>query len=491
MENTKFFLAIDLGATSGRAIIGALSNNSLRLEELTRFPNTLVETGGHVYWNLRALYAEIIKALRKAAALGIHLESVGVDTWGVDVVFFNKEGKVLGKPYAYRDPHTNGAPERFFREISRERLYAMTGIQIMNFNTLFQLHALRDAGDRRVGNAYKILFMPDALSYLLTGKMVTEYTIASTSQMLNPVTRQFNNALLAAVGLTPGRFGRMVMPGTVVGALSPGVQRLTKLGAVPVIAVAGHDTASAVAAIPAASDRVAYLSSGTWSLMGIETPRPILTAESARLNFTNEGGATGKIRFLKNICGMWLLERCREEWGDAPEFAHAALIEAALAAPPFCALINPDAARFANPPSMPTAIRDYCLETGQPAPETPGEFTRCIFESLASRYRQVFGQLRSFAETPPEVLHIIGGGSKNALLNAFTAGALGVPVVAGPSEATAIGNILLQAMSAGIVADVDAARALVRASVEPVTFVPEREGEWEAAHALFLKNFRE
>ncbi|MDR1273947.1 MAG: rhamnulokinase [Odoribacteraceae bacterium] len=491
MEDKRYFLAVDLGATSGRTIVGALSGGRLALEELTRFPNIMVEKDGHFYWDIHALHASVLKGLKEAAARGIRLESIGVDTWGVDVAFVGEDGELLGLPYSYRDPRTEGVPERFFREMSRERLYALTGIQIMNFNTLFQLYAMKQAGDPALAAARKVLFMPDALSYLLTGEMVTEYTIASTSQLLNPVTRQFDDGLLAAAGLTAGHFGRMVMPGTPVGTLSPAARRATGLGAVPVVAVAGHDTASAVMAIPAASERVAYLSSGTWSLMGIEAPRPILTDESYRLNFTNEGGANGKTRFLKNICGMWLLERCREEWGNAPEHAHAALVDAALAAPPFRCLINPDAARFANPPSMLAAIRDYCLETGQPEPLTPGEVTRCILESLAARYKQVFDQLRAFSGTPLDVLHVVGGGSKNALLNAFTANALGVPVVAGPSEATALGNIILQATAAGFVPDFAAARALIRDSVEPTTFLPGAGEDWEAAHALFLKNYKE
>lgn len=491
MENKGYFLAVDLGATSGRVIAGSFPGGRLALEELARFPNALVERDGHFYWDIHALHAAILDGLKEAAARGARPASIGVDTWGVDVAFVGGDGGLLGLPYSYRDPRTAGAPERFFREMSRERLYSLTGIQIMNFNTLFQLYTMKRAGDPALAAARKVLFMPDAFSYLLTGEMVTEYTIASTSQLLDPVTRRFDDGLLAAAGLTAGHFGRMVMPGTPVGVLSPAARRATGLGPVPVVAVAGHDTASAVMAVPAASERVAYLSSGTWSLMGIESPRPILTGESYRLNFTNEGGANGKIRFLKNICGMWLLERCREEWGDAPEYSHAALIDAALAAPPFRCLINPDAARFANPPSMLAAIRDYCRETGQPEPATPGEVTRCILESLAARYRQVFDQLRAFSGTPLDVLHVVGGGSKNALLNTFTANALGVPVVAGPSEATAIGNIMVQATAAGLVPDFAAARALIRDSVEPVTFLPVPGEGWDEAHALFLKNYRE
>jgi rhamnulokinase len=491
MADKRHFFAVDLGATSGRTIIGTLSGKSLTWEELTRFPNTLVEMNGHYYWNIHALYTEIVNGLKLAAARGIEITSIGVDTWGVDIVFLGTDGEVLGAPYAYRDPHTEGAPERFFRAMSRERLYALTGIQIMNFNTLFQLDTLKNNNSSLLAAADKILFMPDALSYLLTGEMVTEYTIASTSQLLNPNTREFDGELLAMLGLNAGHFGRMVMPGTPVGTLSPAVQRITGLGPVPVVAVAGHDTASAVAAVPAANDRIAYLSSGTWSLMGIEAPRPILTGESYRLNFTNEGGVGGKIRFLKNICGMWLLEQCRKEWGARQDYSYAGLIDAALAAPAFRGLINPDAACFANPPSMLAAIRRYCTETHQQVPQSPGEITRCIFESLALRYKQIFEQLQTLSATPLEALHIIGGGSKNNLLNTFTADALGVPVMAGPSEATAIGNIMLQAKAAGLVPDIAAARALIRDSVEVIPFMPEEREKWEAGYSLFLKNYKE
>ncbi|MDR2131319.1 MAG: rhamnulokinase [Odoribacteraceae bacterium] len=491
MKETSYFFAVDLGATSGRTIIGSLSGESLELAELTRFSNTMVELNGHFYWNIHLLYSEILNGLKMVAAKNIPISSIGVDTWGVDVVFFGKDKELLGLPYAYRDPHTEEAPERFFRTVSRERLYALTGIQIMNFNTLFQLYTLRKNNSSLLAAADKILFMPDALSYLLTGEMVTEYTIASTSQLLTPGTRQFNDELLKILDLTTGHFGRMVMPGTPVGTLSAAVQRITGLGPIPVIAVAGHDTASAVAALPVTDEHAAYLSSGTWSLMGVETPRPILTAESYRLNFTNEGGADGKIRFLKNICGMWLLERCREEWGAAREYSYTGLIEAALSAPPFRSIVNPDAARFANPPSMLEAIRRYCVETGQPEPRSPGEFTRCIFESLALRYKQVFNLLNTFAATPLRALHIIGGGSKNPLLNAFTAHALGIPVIAGPSEATAIGNIMLQAMAAGLVPDLVAARALIRASVATTLFQPEETAKWDAVYPLFLNIYRE
>lgn len=484
--HTKHYFAVDLGATSGRTILGKVGGESIELRELTRFPNVLIEMNGHVYWDIYALYWEIIKGLQQVAREGIEISSVGIDTWGVDFVFFGRDGELLGQPYAYRDPHTTDAPERFFREMSRKTLYGRTGIQIMNFNSLFQLYTLKQNHSSLLAAADKVLFMPDALSYLLTGEMVTEYTIASTSQLLNPETHRFDPELLQMLGLQTSHFGRMVMPGTHIGCLSPEVRKLTGLGAVPVIAVAGHDTASAVAAVPCEDESVAYLSSGTWSLMGIEASRPIMTDESYRLNFTNEGGLDGSIRFLKNICGMWLLEQCRREWAaEGQEYAYGELIDASLAVPTFHSLINPDAPEFANPDSMIRAIQAYCAETGQAVPRTYGEITRCIFDSLALRYKEVFGYLQQFAKAPLTKLHVIGGGSRNNLLNRFTSNALGVPVVAGPSEATAIGNIMLQAKADQMVADVAEMRRMIRRSVEVTEIQPKEQEKWEEGYRKY------
>ncbi|MEG1839484.1 MAG: FGGY-family carbohydrate kinase, partial [Bacteroidaceae bacterium] len=314
---------------------------------------------------------------------------------------------------------------------------------------------------------------------------------ASTSQLLNPHTKQFDEELLKELGLTADKFGKMVLPGTKIGSLSEEVKKLTGLGDIPVIAVAGHDTASAVAAVPSGSNRFAYLSSGTWSLMGVEVPQPIISEKSYRLNFTNEGGADGSIRFLKNICGMWLLEQCRKEWAREQNYSYEELIEAALNAPAFQSFINPDAPCFANPDSMIGAIKNYCKETGQVVPATFGEITRCIFESLALRYKQVLEYLQELAPSTMERLHVIGGGSKNDLLNAFTANALGLPVVAGPSEATAIGNIMLQAKASGDVADLRKMREVIRNSMTTLTFLPDKHDGWDEAYSLYLKNFRE
>lgn len=476
------FFAVDLGATSGRTIICSFSEKGLELEEINRFPNPLIEVGGHFYWDIYTLYQSVIEGLRRAARKGVEITSIGIDTWGVDFVCVGRDGHLLRQPYSYRDPHTTGAPEALFQRIPRSRVYGATGIQVMNFNSLFQLDTLRRNGDSALQAAANILFMPDALSYLLTGEMVTEYTIASTAQLVNAQKRRLEPELLEAVGLTEQHFGRFVFPGQRVGVLTEEVQRLTGLGAVPVIAVAGHDTASAVAAVPALNRNFAYLSSGTWSLMGIETDAPVINKETEELNFTNEGGVEGTIRLLKNICGMWLLERCRAAWGET---SYPELIAEAEAAEPFRSLINPDDPLFANPADMEKAIRTYCADTRQPVPETRGQVVRCIFESLALRYRQVLENLRGLSPRPIETLHVIGGGSRNELLNRFTANAVGIPVVAGPSEATAIGNVMMQAMAAGQASDMAGMRRLVHRSVPLKTYQPQDTGNWDIAYIHF------
>jgi len=490
MKTTNFF-AVDLGATSGRTILGTVGEGKLEMREITRFPNHIVEVNGHFYWDIYALYLEIIKGLKCVANENIEIASIGIDTWGVDFVCIGKDGELLRQPYCYRDPHTTHAPEAYFSRISREQVYGKTGIQIMNFNSLFQLDTIRKNSPDLLSVTDKVLFMPDALSYMLTGNKVTEYTIASTSQILNPETKCFDADLLKEVGLDETIFGKFVYPGTCIGTLSEAVKKQTGLGDIKVIAVAGHDTASAVAAVPATDKNFAYLSSGTWSLMGIELDEPVITKESYEMNFTNEGGVDGTIRFLKNICGMWLLERCRQEWPEGEDSSYGELIDAALAVPAFRSLINPDAICFANPASMIAAIQNYCKETVQHIPVTKGEITRCIFESLSLRYRQILECLQKLASFPIQRLHVIGGGSKNNLLNTFTANATGVTVIAGPSEATAIGNIMLQAKAVGMVADIASMRSTIAASIPVQTFVPQDKAAWEKGYQHYQKIYRE
>ena len=482
----KYFFAVDLGATSGRTIVGTLDDGKVILEELTRFDNNLIEANGHFYWDIYALYFEIIKGLKAAKQRDLCITSIGIDTWGVDFVCVAEDGSV-SQPIAYRDPHTFDAMDDYLENVmSREKVYDVTGIQFMNFNSIFQLYAMKRAGNSALKNAQKILFIPDALSYMLTGNMVCEYTIASTAQLLDPRTGQLDPRLLASIGLTQSKFGRMVNPGDLVGALTADVQKQTGYGAIPVIAVAGHDTGSAVAAVPAKNEKFAYLSSGTWSLMGIETKKAIINHISYERNFTNEGGIEGTTRFLKNICGMCLYERCRKEWTDAPK-SHPELIAEAMKQPAFQSIINPDDACFANPSSMIDAIQTYCKEPNQHVPQGYAEICRCIFDSLALRYRQVFSYLTEMASFPIEVLHIIGGGSLNDNLNQFTANSCGVEVLAGPQEGTALGNIMVQAKAAGEVKDLWDMRKVIANSLNLKRFSPADKEIWDAAYVKYLK----
>ena len=485
------FLAIDLGASSGRAILGNIENDRLELREINRFANPIVEINGRLYWDLLHLYSEIIKSLQHVKSEGIELISLGIDTWGVDFVCFGNDGEPLRMPYSYRDTHTFGAPERFFKKMPKEEVYNKTGIQIMNFNTLFQLATQLEENTSTYPVIDKILFMPDALSYLLTGKMVTEYTIASTSQMINPYTRNFDDSLLEAVNLKQENFAPIVFSGAEIGKLSNSVKELTGLGDISVIAVAGHDTGSAVLAAPAENENFAYLSSGTWSLMGIESAEPVINDETYALNFTNEGGADGSVRLLKNICGMWLIEQCKKEWEKDGAVSYNEIVKAAQKATPFQSFINPDSPCFASPLSMTHSIKEYCRQTGQYVPESMGEIARCIYESLAFRYKQVLANLQKLSDFPIETLHIIGGGAQNKMLNGFTANAIGKTVYAGPSEATAIGNLLMQAKAAGLVSDKKEMRQIIRNSVELEVFSPEYSQVWDSNYQKYLAIFKE
>ena len=483
------FVAIDLGATSGRVILASLCDGKISMEEIHRFSDPIIEMQGHFYWDFPAIYKSVIDGLSKVAARNIEVSAIGIDTWGVDFVCFGKDGGILRLPYCYRDPHTVGAPEEFFKRMSRKTLYDKTGIQIMNFNSVFQLDTMRRNKCSALEAAAKILFIPDALAYLLTGEAVTEYTIASTAQMINPRTKQWDEDILLLLGLNAGNFGRMIMPGEQIGVLTEEVQRLTGLGAVPVVAVASHDTGSAVAAVPMEDEKSAYLSSGTWSLMGIESQEPIISEESFAMNFTNEGGIEGTIRVLKNICGMWLLERCRAEW---EEIGYGELIAMAEKEQAFRSLINPDAPCFANPASMTAAIAEYCHATGQPAPENIGQYVRCIFESLALRYRQVIEMLRELSPVAIERLYVIGGGARNDLLNQYTANAIGIPVETGSSESTAIGNVMMQAKWAGVVATIADMRTMIRASLDDRKRYESQLGEtWQEAYEEYLSIYTE
>ena len=478
------YLAVDLGATSGRTVLATFDGQKIEMKELTRFKNPMIPMGGHLFWDIAGLYNEVLLGLRKVAEEGVKLDSIGIDTWGCDFAYFGKDGQLLGLPYCYRDSHTEGAQQKFFERMSAEDVYRRTGIQFMDFNSLFQLDTIKRNGGSALEAADKILFIPDALMFMLTGKAVCEYTVASTSQMLNPVTGDLDEEILKTLGIPRERFGKLTQPGTVVGQLTPQVQEFTGLPAIDVIAVAGHDTGSAVAAVPAENEEYAYLSCGTWSLLGIETPDAIITDESFRQNFTNEGGIEGTTRFLKNICGLWIFEQCRKEFKNAPE--GVAELVALCYTTDFASLIDPDAACFAHPASMTSAINDYCEKTGQATPQTPAEYCRLIFRSLALRYRQVVEILVGMAPFSIKKLHVIGGGSLNKYLMQYAANSLGMPVICGPVEGTALGNILMQIKSAGKVETLPQMRAISAASVELKTYMPENTSEWDKAYEQFI-----
>lgn len=468
------YLAVDLGATSGRTVLASFDGQRVEMREYTRFENPQLPLGGHIYWDLPHLYNEVLRALRKVKAEGVELQSIGIDTWGCDFAFFGRDGQLLGLPHCYRDPHTDGSMELFFEEhMPQPEVYARTGIQFMPFNSLFQLYTMRRNGCEALAHADKILFIPDALIYMLTGEAVMESTVASTSQMLNPQTGDLDEELLKAIGLTRDRFGRLVQPGERVGVLSAQVQEATGLGAIPVIAVGSHDTASAVAAVPATDAHFAYLSCGTWSLLGVESPMPIINKDSFAENFTNEGGLDHTTRFLKNITGLWIFEQCRKEWdaeGSVPKDVNALN---ALCMQSGCqSIIFPDDPRFAHPVSMTAAIRDYLTESGQPLPQTPADYVSIIFRSLAERYRGVVESLRKLTSVDIQRLHVIGGGSRNEYLMQFTADALQMPVIAGPQEGTALGNALVQVRAAGFVGSLKEMRAVIKNSIELKTYSP-------------------
>lgn len=479
----EHYFAVDLGATSGRTILATYNGETVTMKEVTRFANPMIPLGGHLYWDIANLYNEILKGLKTVADEGIAVNSIGIDTWGCDFAFFGKDGQLLGMPHCYRDQHTKGAQEKFFAKMPADEVYRRTGIQFMDFNSLFQLDTIKRNSCQALEHADKILFIPDALIYMLTGNAICEYTVASTSQMLNPMTGDLDTEILEALGIPREKFGVMTQPGTVAGTLTEQVQEATGLGAVPVVAVAGHDTGSAVAAVPAKDKEYAYLSCGTWSLLGIESEKAIITEDSFRENFTNEGGIEGTTRFLKNICGLWLFEQSRKKFKDAPSSVGelVALCESST----YDGLIFPDDPSFSNPSSMTAAIREYCSRTGQTAPETPADYCRCIFRSLAFRYRQVVEILETMCDFPIRKLHVIGGGSQNRYLMQYAANALNMPVICGPVEGTALGNVLMQLKASGAVDTLTRMREISGASVDLVTYLPEDAEKWNTEYERY------
>jgi rhamnulokinase len=472
---SKVYLAADFGGGSGRVIAGWLEDGCLRMEEVHRFGNRQVKLGDHVHWDFPALFEDMKAGLKKAAAKGFQVESIGVDTWGVDFGLIDRDGQLLGNPVCYRDARTAGIPQKVAEILDPTAHYATTGIQVMEINTLSQLFSMK--GSAQLEAAQHLLFMPDLFSYFLTGCANNEYCIASTSELLDAKRRDWSWETIQKLGLPEKIFGKIVMPGTVRGKLRSDIASETGLGEINVVAVGSHDTASAVAAVPAieGDGPVAFLSSGTWSLLGIELPEPILTEEARKAEFTNEGGVGGRIRFLQNITGLWILQRLMAEWKEQGDEQTFDILLPAAAEAQIASTIPVADAAFMNPASMEQAIIDHCRNTAQQVPQTKAEITRCVLQSLAAKYKEAIGGVNGLLPEPLKRLHIIGGGSQNALLNQLTADALGVPVWAGPVEATAMGNILVQAMAAGEVANLQALRDIVKRSVTPRIFEPQKD----------------
>lgn len=463
------YLAIDFGGGSGRVIAGTITDEKggkkLTMQLVHRFQNRQVRLGNHVYWDFPALFEDMKTGLKKAAQLGLKVSGIAIDTWGVDFGFIDRDGNLVGNPVCYRDARTNGMAERFFADVDRTAHYAVNGTQVMEINTLFQLLSLKLADSPQLQIADKMLFTPDLFSYFLTGEANTEYTIASTSEMLDARKRDWDWELIDSLGLPRHLFCPIVMPGTVRGRLRKDIAEETGLGEVDVIAVGSHDTASAVAAVPATDDEqpVAFISSGTWSLLGVEINEPILTEEARRAEFTNEGGIGGKITFLQNITGLWFIQRLMAEWKEEGDEQQYDILLPAAEKAVIDTVIPVDDAAFQNPPSMQQAIIDYCNAHNITAPTSKAETTRVVLQSLAAKYAEATSALNAMLPSPIKKLHIIGGGSQNKLLNRLTEEALGVPVEAGPVEATGIGNILTQALAKGEVSDIAEMRRIVKA----------------------------
>lgn len=482
------FLAFDIGASSGRAMLGTLQNNKLELVEVHRFKNQMTRIHGHYFWNIYSLFEELKTGLRKCITeFKVQPDSIGIDTWGVDYAVVSADGQFNGLPFAYRDHRTDNAMNEYFELMPKKETYQLTGIQFMQFNTLFQLYSSVRDKTQNIDEAKNFLFMPDALSYLFTGQKCVEYTIASTSQMLKPGKAEWEKKLFEAAGIPFQLAGEIIQPGTVLGEILAGIQEETSSTAIPCIAVAGHDTASAIASVPAKEGNWAYLSSGTWSLLGIESPVPLVSDQSLEMNFTNEGGVEGTTRFLKNIMGMWLIQECKRIWDAKSTMGWHEIVALSNNAKPFKSLINPDDAGFLNPGDMPKAVQDYCAKTNQPVPQTKGEIARCIYDSLVLKYKYTLRQIESVTGKKIERLHIIGGGAHNAMMNQLTADATGIEVLAGPTEATATGNILLQAKALGKVDSLDEMREIVRNSFEMIRYIPSPKLNWDEAYERFEK----
>ena len=484
---TKRVLAFDFGASSGRAIIGCFDGDKITLEEVHRFSNDPVSVGGTVYWDVLRLFYEIKQGIVKARIAG-GFDSIGIDTWGVDFGLIDSEGKLMENPVHYRDTRTAGLVEESFKTMPKEKLYGITGIQFMELNTLFQLISLKKYRPWMLERADKMLFMPDLFAYMLTGKMCAEYSIATTSQLIDLETKSWSEEILDAFGIKKSLFAPLVKPGTVLGELSKEICEECGVDPVPVISVCGHDTQSAITSVPCEDGNFAFLSSGTWSLFGTELDKPIVNETSMNINITNEGGFDDSTGFLKNIIGLWLIQESRRQWKrEGEEYSYADLEKLALAAEPFKCFIDPDAPEFVPHGNIPERVREFCRRTGQYVPQTVGEVMRCIYESLAMKYRLTFEKLRECTKRDYPVIHVIGGGTKDGLLCQMTANSCDRTVKAGPIEATVMGNVAVQLMSDGSVENIGQARKIIADSSELKIFEPKDTGDWAKAYEDFLK----
>ena len=478
------FLAIDLGAESGRACVGILDGKRIFLQEIHRFPNVPAVISGHLHWDVFTLLQQVKVALEAAVMKGHgDIQSIGVDSWGVDYGIIKGKGEGTDLPFTYRDFRTNGMMERVFGIISRDEIYSRTGIQPMQINSLYQLFSMKEGCRNYPDRSEKLLFIPDIFNYFLTGEKFSEYTIASTSQLLNATSKTFDDFIFSVLGLPMELMCPIIMPGTMIGKLLPAIAAETGLKDPDIIAVGSHDTASAIAAIPATGMNRAYLSSGTWSLIGIEIERPIINKLSLENNFTNEGGVAGKINFLQNIMGLWLLQKLKASWEMNNEYySFDVLIKMAYDAKEFKCILNPADDSFLNPPDMLIAIMDFCKKTRQPCVESKGEIVRSIFESLAFKYKSALEKINLITGQEINQLHIVGGGAQNEMLNQFAADAAGIPVVAGPVEATALGNILVQAIAKGKIESLERGREIIGHSFQLKRYFPQNPQKWEEAY---------
>ena len=487
MAETQSFLAFDLGAESGRGVLGRFDGEKIALEELHRFPNGGVRVLDSLHWDVLRLWDEMKHTLSICTRRKLELKTIGIDTWGVDFALIGVDNLLLGLPYHYRDLRTDGMLDKAFDRLSREKIFARSGAQFMQINTLYQLLSMVIRESPLLKIADTLLMLPDLFNLWLTGRKVCEFTNATTTQFYDPRQKRWSREICSAFDIPYHLLPEVVQPGTQIGTLLPSVSDETGLGEIPVIAPGSHDTASAVAAVPAQTENWAYISSGTWSLMGIEAPHPIISDQVLSLNFTNEGGVADTIRFLKNVMGLWLLQECRRTWArSGREMSYDQLIQLAVDAPPFRTLIEPDDETFLSAGDMPSRIIDYCKRTEQKSPRDEGEIVRCILESLALKYRWVSEKLELVAEKSIEVVHIVGGGAQNKLLCQFTADATGVPVVAGPTEATAVGNIMVQAIATGLIDSISDAREIISKSFELKTYEPRDSEHWDRAYERFL-----